>query len=114
MRPRIRGCKHECSCRYGWGVLDWAFHRITDTHVAHHLFHIMPFYYGAEATRAIIPVLGEYYLCVARGVRRGVRGVRSGACGVHSGARVCECVCVCGGGGGAAARVWGSREPSEC
>nr|WQH19959.1 delta12 fatty acid desaturase [Bemisia tabaci] len=44
-----------------WGVLNHVFHRITDTHVAHHLFSTMPFYHAAEATAALRPVLGEYY-----------------------------------------------------
>nr|WDA53422.1 delta(12)-acyl-lipid-desaturase [Erycina pusilla] len=44
-----------------YGFLNRVFHNITDTHVAHHLFSTMPHYYAMEATRAIRPVLGEYY-----------------------------------------------------
>lgn len=44
-----------------YGVLNMVFHNITDTHVAHHLFSTMPHYYALEATKAIKPVLGEYY-----------------------------------------------------
>nr|ACL53784.1 unknown [Zea mays] len=44
-----------------YGVLNRVFHHITDTHVAHHLFSTMPHYHAVEATRAIRPVLGEYY-----------------------------------------------------
>ncbi|KAL6909734.1 hypothetical protein ACP4OV_001393 [Aristida adscensionis] len=45
---------------YG-AFLAGAFHNITDTHVVHHLFPSMAHYHAAEATRAIRPVLGEYY-----------------------------------------------------
>nr|QBQ82055.1 omega-6 fatty acid desaturase [Paeonia ludlowii] len=44
-----------------YGVLNKVFHNITDTHVAHHLFSTMPHYHAMEATKAIKPVLGEYY-----------------------------------------------------
>lgn len=44
-----------------YGVLNRVFHHINDTHVAHHLFSTMPHYHAEEATRAIRPVLGEYY-----------------------------------------------------
>ncbi|CAL5043012.1 unnamed protein product [Urochloa decumbens] len=65
--------------RYGGGEWDWlrgalatvdrdygallgaAFHNITDTHAVHHLFPSLPHYHTKEATRAIRPVLGEYY-----------------------------------------------------
>lgn len=43
-------------------ILDHTFHRITDTHVCHHLFSKMPFYHAEEATVAIKKVLGNYYL----------------------------------------------------
>ena len=42
-------------------VLDKVFHNITDTHLAHHLFSFTPYYHAMEATKAIIPLLGEYY-----------------------------------------------------
>ncbi|KAG1363892.1 omega-6 fatty acid desaturase, endoplasmic reticulum isozyme 2 [Cocos nucifera] len=44
-----------------YGVLNRVFHHITDTHVAHHLFSTMPQYHAMEATKAIRPILGEYY-----------------------------------------------------
>nr|AEQ28965.1 omega-6 desaturase [Linum grandiflorum] len=44
-----------------YGFLNTVFHNITDTHVAHHLFSTMPHYHAMEATKAIKPVLGEYY-----------------------------------------------------
>lgn len=46
---------------YGWGI-DTLWHRISDTHVVHHLFSTMPFYHAAEATAAVKDILGEYYL----------------------------------------------------
>ncbi|KAJ6428004.1 hypothetical protein OIU84_023419 [Salix udensis] len=44
-----------------YGILNKVFHNITDTHVAHHLFSNMPHYHAMEATRAMKPVLGEFY-----------------------------------------------------
>ncbi|KAK4753687.1 hypothetical protein SAY87_001791 [Trapa incisa] len=44
-----------------YGILNKVFHNITDTHVAHHLFSTMPHYHAMEATRAIRPLLGDYY-----------------------------------------------------
>jgi len=44
-----------------YGILNKVFHNITDTHVAHHLFSTMPHYHAMEATKAIRPILGEYY-----------------------------------------------------
>ncbi len=46
-----------------YGILNIVFHNITDTHVAHHLFSTIPHYHGMEATKAIKPILGEYYQC---------------------------------------------------
>ncbi|KAK1751276.1 fatty acid desaturase-domain-containing protein [Echria macrotheca] len=37
------------------------FHGIIDTHVVHHLFPRIPFYYAEEATEAIKPVVGDLY-----------------------------------------------------
>ncbi|CAJ2507084.1 Uu.00g082700.m01.CDS01 [Anthostomella pinea] len=37
------------------------FHGIIDTHVVHHLFSRIPFYYAEDATRAIKPLLGDLY-----------------------------------------------------
>ncbi|KAJ6635255.1 Omega-6 fatty acid desaturase, endoplasmic reticulum isozyme 2 [Pseudolycoriella hygida] len=42
--------------------LDSVFHHIIDTHVCHHIFPRIPFYHCQEATEAIKPILGEYYL----------------------------------------------------
>ncbi|GKC78096.1 delta(12)-acyl-lipid-desaturase-like protein [Tanacetum coccineum] len=44
-----------------YGVLNKVFHNITDTHVVHHLFSTMPHYNAMEATKAVRPLLGEYY-----------------------------------------------------
>ncbi|XP_073024912.1 delta(12)-acyl-lipid-desaturase-like [Primulina eburnea] len=44
-----------------YGVLNKIFHNITDTHVAHHLFSTMPHYHAMEATKAIKPILKQYY-----------------------------------------------------
>ncbi|KAL8199699.1 hypothetical protein R6Q57_013267 [Mikania cordata] len=44
-----------------YGVLNKVFHNITDTHVTHHLFSTMPHYHAMEATKAIKPILGDYY-----------------------------------------------------
>jgi len=44
-----------------YGFLNILFHHITDTHVVHHLFHQMPHYHAEEATRAVKPLLGDYY-----------------------------------------------------
>ncbi|CAN1278175.1 FAD12 [Linum perenne] len=44
-----------------YGCLNKVFHNITDTHVAHHLFSMIPHYHAMEATKAIKPILGEYY-----------------------------------------------------
>jgi len=44
-----------------YGILNTVLHRITDTHVVHHLFSSMPFYRAAEATDAVRELLGPYY-----------------------------------------------------
>ncbi|KAG6787626.1 hypothetical protein POTOM_003669 [Populus tomentosa] len=44
-----------------YGILNKVFHNMTDTHVAHHLFSNMPHYHAMEATKAIKPILGEFY-----------------------------------------------------
>ncbi|KAK1349800.1 Oleate desaturase [Heracleum sosnowskyi] len=44
-----------------YGILDTVFYQVTNTHVAHHLFATIPHYHALEATRAIKPILGEYY-----------------------------------------------------
>ncbi|KAK1386693.1 Omega-6 fatty acid desaturase, endoplasmic reticulum [Heracleum sosnowskyi] len=44
-----------------YGILNKVLHNITDTHVAHHLFSTMPHYNAMEATKAVKPILGDYY-----------------------------------------------------
>ena len=51
-----------CTMDRDYGFLNHVFHHIGDTHVAHHLFSTMPHYHAEEATRALKPVLGKYYL----------------------------------------------------
>jgi len=51
-----------CTIDRDYGILNHIFHHITDTHVAHHLFSTMPHYHAVEATKALIPILGKYYV----------------------------------------------------
>jgi omega-6 fatty acid desaturase (delta-12 desaturase) len=51
-----------CTMDRDYGILNHFHHHIADTHVAHHLFSYMPHYHAEEATEAIKPLLGEYYL----------------------------------------------------
>ncbi|OQR97021.1 fatty acid desaturase [Achlya hypogyna] len=52
-----------CTVDRSFGAwIDSAIHHIADTHVTHHIFSKMPFYHAAEATEAIKPLLGKYYL----------------------------------------------------
>lgn len=44
-----------------YGILNSVFHHITDAHVVHHLFPTIAHYHAMEATKAIKPILGEYY-----------------------------------------------------
>ncbi|KAJ8560924.1 hypothetical protein K7X08_027114 [Anisodus acutangulus] len=44
-----------------YGVLNNIFHHIADTHVVHHLFPAIPHYHATEATKAVKPLLGEFY-----------------------------------------------------
>lgn len=44
-----------------YGIFDFFHHKIGSTHVAHHLFHEMPFYKADEATAAIKEFLGPLY-----------------------------------------------------
>ncbi|XP_049405463.1 delta(12)-fatty-acid desaturase FAD2-like [Solanum stenotomum] len=44
-----------------YGMLNRVFHNGPDTHVLHHLFSTIPHYHAMEATKAIKPLLGEYY-----------------------------------------------------
>lgn len=57
----LRGALSTVDRSFSW-LHDIALHHITDTHVAHHMFHEIPFYHGQEATEAIKKVLGPYYL----------------------------------------------------
>jgi omega-6 fatty acid desaturase / acyl-lipid omega-6 desaturase (Delta-12 desaturase) len=45
-----------------YGLLNRVLHNVTDTHVLHHIFPNMPHYHAMEATRAMRPLLGEYYM----------------------------------------------------
>jgi omega-6 fatty acid desaturase / acyl-lipid omega-6 desaturase (Delta-12 desaturase) len=65
----LRGALSTVDRSYG-RYLDWAFHHIADTHVAHHLFSGMPHYHAEKATRALKEVLGEYYQQDGRNVFR--------------------------------------------
>lgn len=51
--------------------LDCVVHHIIDTHVCHHIFPKIPFYAAEEATEAIKPILGDYYLRDTTPVFRG-------------------------------------------
>ncbi|XP_055819954.1 delta(12)-fatty-acid desaturase FAD2-like [Solanum dulcamara] len=44
-----------------YGVLNKVFHNVTDSHVLHHIFSYISHYHAMEATKAIKPLLGEYY-----------------------------------------------------
>ncbi|KAG5572836.1 hypothetical protein H5410_062602 [Solanum commersonii] len=44
-----------------YGVLNKVFHNVTDMHVLHHIFSYISHYHAMEATKAIKPLLGEYY-----------------------------------------------------
>lgn len=44
-----------------YGILDTVYYQATNTHVVHHLFTTIPHYHALEATKAIKPILGEYY-----------------------------------------------------
>lgn len=57
----LRGSLCTIDRSYG-KILDIVLHHITDTHVCHHIFSKMPFYHCVEATEAIKPILGKYYL----------------------------------------------------
>lgn len=52
-----------CTVDRSFGAyLDGVLHHIVDTHVCHHIFSKMPFYHAQEATAALKPVLGRFYL----------------------------------------------------
>lgn len=48
--------------------LDFFHHEIGTSHVLHHFFSRIPHYHAAEATEAIIPILGEHYVYDPRNV----------------------------------------------
>lgn len=51
-----------CSLDRNYGIFNYFHHHIGDTHVTHHLFSYLPHYHAEEATRAIRPLLGKYYI----------------------------------------------------
>jgi omega-6 fatty acid desaturase (delta-12 desaturase) len=66
--PHYRGAAMEwmkgalCTMDRNYGIFNEIHHHIGDTHVCHHLFSYMPHYHAEEASEAIKPVLGQYYL----------------------------------------------------
>ncbi|KAJ6643919.1 Omega-6 fatty acid desaturase, endoplasmic reticulum isozyme 2 [Pseudolycoriella hygida] len=57
----LRGTLCTVDRSYG-KFFDVVFHHLNDTHVCHHIFSKMPFYHCVEATEALKPILGDYYL----------------------------------------------------
>lgn len=57
----LRGSLCTVDRSYG-KFLDVVGHHLGNTHVCHHIFSKMPFYHCAEATEAMKPILGKYYL----------------------------------------------------
>ncbi|KAJ3032184.1 UNVERIFIED_CONTAM: hypothetical protein HDU68_000023 [Siphonaria sp. JEL0065] len=66
--PHYRGAEWDflkgalCTVDRDFGFLNYFFHHITDTHVAHHLFSNMPFYNAEVATAALKKKLGKFYI----------------------------------------------------
>ncbi|KAL9097630.1 MAG: hypothetical protein Q9165_000527 [Trypethelium subeluteriae] len=56
----LKGATATVDREFGF-VGKYLFHGIIEFHVIHHLFSRIPFYYGEEATKAIIPLLGDEY-----------------------------------------------------
>ncbi|KAJ4828209.1 hypothetical protein Tsubulata_050841 [Turnera subulata] len=56
----LRGALSTVDRDYGF-LLNTLFHNITDAHVVHHLISTIPHYHAVEATKAIKPILGDYY-----------------------------------------------------
>ncbi|KAJ4823592.1 Delta(12) fatty acid desaturase [Turnera subulata] len=56
----LRGALSTVDRDYGF-ILNTLFHNITDAHVVHHLISTIPHYHAVEATKAIKPILGDYY-----------------------------------------------------
>ncbi|KAL3487812.1 fatty acid desaturase-domain-containing protein [Aspergillus germanicus] len=51
-----------CTIDRDTGILGtYFFHRVMETHLVHHFFPKIPFYYADEATKAIAPLLGDHY-----------------------------------------------------
>lgn len=57
----LRGALCTVDRSFG-SFLDGVLHHIVDTHVTHHIFSKMPFYHAHEATEALKPILGRFYL----------------------------------------------------
>lgn len=56
----LRGALCTIDRSYGT-FLNYVLHNVSDTHVVHHLFSTLPHYHAKEATKAIKPLLGDYY-----------------------------------------------------
>ncbi|KAF4636425.1 hypothetical protein G7Y89_g1667 [Cudoniella acicularis] len=56
----LRGATATIDRDFGW-IGRHLMHNIIEYHVIHHLFSKIPFYYGEEATNAVIPLLGDDY-----------------------------------------------------
>ena len=65
--PHYRGSEWNwlkgalCTVDRDYGLLNYVFHHIGDTHIAHHLFSHVPHYHAVEVTNHIKQVLGKYY-----------------------------------------------------
>ena len=65
--PHYRGSEWNwlkgalCTVDRDYGLLNYVFHHIGDTHIAHHLFSHIPHYHAVEVTQHIKQVLGKYY-----------------------------------------------------
>ncbi|KAK8006769.1 cell division control protein cdc31 protein [Apiospora arundinis] len=56
----VKGALATVDRDFGW-IDRYLFHGIIGTHVVHHLFARIPFYYAEDATEAIKPMLGDLY-----------------------------------------------------
>ncbi|MCJ1246811.1 hypothetical protein MMC30_004020 [Trapelia coarctata] len=56
----LKGATATVDRDFGW-VGKYILHNVIEYHVIHHLFPRIPFYYGEEATNAILPLLGKHY-----------------------------------------------------
>lgn len=57
----VRGALCTIDRDYGF-ILNYLFHHINDTHVAHHLFSLIPHYHAEEVTECIKPIIEKHYL----------------------------------------------------